>query len=68
MKVKELDSVRAKLEAELKRRGLESVYAKHIRMIDRELTAYRKGGKRQERRLERIVILMAAVLVESHLR
>ncbi|HEX9771856.1 MAG TPA: hypothetical protein VGA44_00200 [Steroidobacteraceae bacterium] len=68
MKVRELDAVAKLLRQLLQARGLESVYARRIRQIQREVSAIRQSGKVPTRRLVRIVGLISEVACDALLK
>jgi hypothetical protein len=68
MKVKELDAARATLERLLRAKGLESVFAQRIRMIQREIGIVRKSGKVESKRLVRIVGLISEAAADALLK
>jgi len=68
MKVRELDVAAALLTRLLQAEGLESVYARRIRQIQREVVAIQKAGKVPTRRLVRIVGLISEVAADALLK
>lgn len=68
MVIRELDAAEKSLTKLLQALRLESVYARRIRQIRRELGAIRSSGKVPERRLVRIVSLISEVAADALLK
>ena len=65
MQSRELDAAIVAVRRLLEANGLEPAHAKRLRAVVRELVALRRGGKVAERRVVRIVAMVAEVVCDA---